>query len=401
MPNYQYSAMNEVGRKIRGAMTAVNEVDLEDRLKQIGLELLIAKEAKEKKGIFGPGSVKLKDMIVLCHHLEQLDRAGVPLLDAIADVRDSAESPRLKEVLAEVYEAVKGGEMLSKALTAHPKVFNDVFVGLIGAGEKTGDLAGSFHNLSHHLKWTADIRRKVKKAVTYPVMLLLVVSAVIVTLMVVLVPKLVGFMTAQGFDLPIHTRALIATSDFVQAYWPFVLGFPIVVGVGLVACYRASDAFAYRIDEFFLRLPVMGPTIRKINMARFTHFFGVMYKSGIDILDALDASQKVVGNRVLREAITTARRSVSGGNSLTASLRVSNQFPTLVIRMFKVGEDSGNMNEAVENITFFYDREVNDAVDGMVALIQPALTIILGLIILWIVAAMFGPLYQSFSKMKI
>ncbi len=149
-----------------------------------------------------------------------------------------------------------------------------------------------------------------------------------------------------------------------------------------------------------LHLPVMGTTIRKINLARFTHFFSVMFKSGIDIPDALMAARRVVGNRVIKESVEVVHRSIVEGNNLTSSLRISTQFPTLVIRMFKVGEDSGNMNDALTNIKYFYDREVSDSVDKMVGMIQPTMTLVMGALIFWVIAAVFGPLYQSFSNMK-
>jgi type IV pilus assembly protein PilC len=149
-----------------------------------------------------------------------------------------------------------------------------------------------------------------------------------------------------------------------------------------------------------MRLPILGPAIRKINLARFTHFFSVMFKSGIDIIDSLEAGRGVVNNLVIKESIGIVIKSVTEGNSLTASLRISNQFPNLVIRMFKVGEDSGNMNDALENITYFYNREVDDAVDGIVGSIQPIMTAVMGAIIFWIIAAVFGPLYQSFQNLN-
>lgn len=401
MPSYKYVAFSDSGKKTRGELAADNEVDLESRLKGLGLDLISFTATKERKATKGRGKkVKLQDMIVLCLHLEQLDRAGVPLLDAIADVRDSTESARLKDVLAGVYESVKGGEMFSAALSKHPRVFNEVFVGLVASGEKTGKLSEAFVHLADHMKWSADIRRKVRKAVAYPTVLLVVMSVVISVLMVFVVPKLVNFIVSQNFDIPIHTRALIATSEVFVAYWYLVFGIPILTVITLVVMYRVSEGFAYRVDGFMLKLPVIGNTIRKINMARFSHFFSVMFKSGIDILESLNAAKNVVGNRVIQESIMATRKSVTEGNSLTASLRMSNQFPNLVIRMFKVGEDSGNMNEALENINFFYSREVNDAVDGMVGMIQPALTIVMGLLIFWVVSAVFGPLYQSFSQMN-
>ncbi len=400
MPSYRYSAMNDLGRTINGVVVAENDVDLEERLKQIGLELLTFKELNEKAARAG-GKVKLQDMIVMCLHLEQLGRAGVPLLDAIADVRDSTDSMKLKNIMTGVYEYIKSGEILSKALARYPRAFNEVFVGLIAASEKTGNFSEAFLHIADHLKWTADLRRKVKKAVRYPLALLLVMSCVISVLMIYVVPKLIDFIIAQGFEIPIHTRALIATSHAFVNYWYLIFGIPILLTIAVIALYRFSEPFAYKVDAIILKLPVFGNVSRKLNMARFTHFFAVLFNSGIDILESLQSARNVLGNRVLQESITLMARSVSEGTSLTASMRMSNQFPNLVVRMFKIGEESGNMTESLENINFFYTREVNDAVDSVVGMIQPALTIVMGVLIFWVIAAVFGPLYQSFSKMNI
>lgn len=400
MPSFSYKAINDSGRMMRGEITAANEIDLEERLREIGLDLVNYKEKSEKKGS-SRGKVKVKDLIVFCLHFEQLDRAGVPVLDSIADVRDAAENPRMRDVMAGVYESVKNGQMFSEALAKYPSVFDDVFVGLVSTGEQTGDLSESFTHLADHMKWSSDIQRKVKKAVRYPIGLLILLTIVIAVLMVFVVPKLIDFIVSQGFEIPLHTAALIATSAFFAEYWYLVPIVPTVVFIIVRLCYRNSEAFAYKFDAMMLKFPVVGPTMRKIDMARFTHFFAVMFKSGVDILQSLDAATKVVSNRVLKESILTVRRSVATGNTLTDSLRISSQFPSLVVRMFKVGEDSGNMNDALENINFFYSREVNDSVDKMVGMIQPTLTIVMGLLIFWIIAAIFGPLYESFSKMNI
>lgn len=398
MAVYTYSALNDRGRGIRGSMVAENEIDLETRLKEVGLDLVKYREQTKKTG--KSAKIKLKDMIILCLHLEQLSRAGVPIHESIADVRDSTESGKLRDIMTDVLEKVKTGSSLSESLSNYPRVFDEVFVGLIAAGEKNGNLTESFVHMSDHLKWSSEIRRKVKKAMTYPIVLLVVMSAVIAVLMTAVVPKLIKFILDQGFAVPIHTKALIATSAAFQHYWYIIFGVPIMLFISIATLSRTSEAFAYRKDAFMLRLPVLGPTIRKINLARFTHFFSVMFKSGIDIPEALLAARNVVKNRVIKESVEVVHRSIVEGNNLTTSLRVSNQFPTLVIRMFKVGEDSGNMNDALTNIKFFYDREVNDAVDGMVGMIQPMLTLVMGTLIFWVIAAVFGPLYQSFSQMK-
>ena len=399
MPSYTYHAINEKGRSVRGTVIADNELDLESRLKQIGLDLVEAKVAKQKKAS-RRGKIKTKNLIVLCMHLEQLDRAGVPLHDALADVRDSADSPKLRDILTGVYEAVRNGTIFSEALAAYPRVFNDVFVGLIASGEKTGNLAESFTHLAEHLKWAAEIQRKIKKATRYPMVLLCVITLVISVLMVFVVPKLVDFLIAQGFSLPLHTRALIAVSWAFQNYWYLIIGLPVGTVMLLLFLYRTWEPFAYKADAMILHLPILGQVVRKIDMARFSHFFSVMFNSGIDILESLEGAKNVVHNRVLKESIDLVKTNISNGNSMTSSLRMSNQFPNLVVRMFKVGEDSGNIKEALENINFFYVREVNDAVEGMVGAIQPILTVVMGVLIFWVIAAVFGPLYESFSKIK-
>lgn len=400
MVAYTYWAINEDGRRVRGSIHADNELDLESRLKQIGLDLIEAKQARAKRGV-KRGRVNSKDLIVLCMHLEQLEKAGVPLHDALTDVRDSSDSARLRDVMTGVYESVKNGNVLSKALGTYPRVFNDVFVGLIAAGEKTGNLSEAFMHLAEHLKWSAEIRRKIKKATRYPMVLLVVITVVISVMMLFVVPKLVDFIIAQGFSLPIHTRALIAVSYAFQHYWYLILGLPTALITTMIVMYHTSEKFAYKIDAITLKLPLIGQVVRKIDMARFTHFFSVMFNSGIDILESLQSAKDVVHNRVLKDSVDLVKTNVSEGNSLTASLRLSNQFPNLVVRMFKVGEDSGNMKEALENVNFFYNREVNDAVESMVGAIQPILTVVMGGMIFWVIAAVFGPLYESFSKMKL
>ncbi len=397
MPGFNYTAINELGRQVRGNMIAENELDLEERLKNNNLDLISYRMDRKGKGI-GRGKVKNNDLIIMCLHMEQLDRAGVTLHEALADIRDSTESKKLREIMADVYENVKTGKLLSEALANYPNTFNEVFVGLIEAGEKTGDLGNSFMHLGNHIKWVAEIQRKVKKAIRYPMVLLVIICLVITVLMTFVVPKLIDFITSQGFTIPVHTKALIAVSEAFVEYWYLMFGTPILTFILLFISYKKSEKLAYFFDNIFLNSPIFGSVIRKIEMARFTHFFSIMFNSGIDILDSLSGAKNVVHNRVVRESIMLARQRVTEGNTLTSSIKLSGQFPTLVIRMFKVGEDSGNMREALENINFFYDREVNDAVESLVGMIQPTMTVVMGALIFWIIAAVFGPLYESFSN---
>ena len=400
MATFYYKAINSAGKRLGGKMTAANDIDLEQRLKEMNADLIYSRELKDKTKNFNLFGVKLKDKIMLCVQLEQLDKAGVPILDSLADVRDSTDSKKLKEIMADVYESVKNGTVLSEALAKHPKTFDSVFVGLVSAGEKTGNLHEAFHTLTHHLKWNAEIKRKVKKATIYPTFMLFVIIGVVSFFMTWVVPQMRSFIESQGQELPGHTKALLATADFFAENTLAVMITPVLLIVGIKTLKKTSSRFAMLWDRIMLKLPILGPPIRKIDIARFTHFFAVLYNSGIDILDCLKVGQQVVKNKVILDSLVTVRRIVSEGNSLTKALSSSNQFPKLVVRMFKVGEESGNMKDALDNVTYFYDKEVNDAIDAIIGTIKPTLTVVLGLILSWIAAGMFGPLYSTIGKMQ-
>jgi type IV pilus assembly protein PilC len=400
MPMYSYVSLNDFGKRIKGKLHAANEIDLEERLKDQKLSLISSKIIEEKRSKLSSRSVSIKEMIMMCIHLEQLDRAGVPLLESIVDLRNSADNMSFKNLMTDIYESVKGGKMLSAAMAEHPTVFNNVFTGLIAAGEETGNLSDVFEHLSQHLKWVSDIQRKIKKAIYYPVFLLFIMSGVVGLMMTFVVPKLSSFLEQQNFDLPGYTKALIATSHFFTEYWHLILITPIITIVTIMALYRLHEPSAYFIDRVKINLPVMGPTIRKIELARFCHFFAITFRSGLGILECLEIANNVVKNRIVRESVMQVRTAVAEGSSMTDALRSTGEFPSLVIRMFKVGEDTGNLENALDNVNFFFDREVADSVSNMVGFIQPALTIVMGGMMLWVSVAVFGPLYNSFSKMQ-
>lgn len=402
MAKYSYVATDSSGKAVRGTLTASNDLDLEERLAEQGLVIISHKLMRDKgTGIRLRKKISAKDLIMFCVHLEQLDRAGVPLLDSLSDMRDSVDTPAFRDLMSDLYENVKNGDLLSEAMAKRPEVFDEVFRGLVASGEHTGELAGAFKHLADHLRWNAEFRRKVKKAIMYPIILIVVMSLVMTVMMNFVVPKIVEFLVEQGFDLPWYTRALIATSEAFQNYWYVIFGIPIGIIFFIIITYKKSAAMKYRYDKIFLSLPFIGPVILKINMARFTRFFSITFASGIGVLECLQTGRDVVGNAVIKESIEQIILNVSEGNSITRSIQITERFPNLVIRMFKVGEDSGNMEDALEHINYFYDREVDDAVNAMVEIIQPVLTAVMGVLMLWVIAAVFKPLYDSFSKMDI
>jgi len=401
MPNFMYQAISSSGKQFKGSMNADNIDDLEYKLKEIGLELISHNLASQSLLSFGLSKkIKGRDLILLCTHFEQLDKAGVPITQAIEDLRDSEDNNKFRDLMQDIYESVKSGKMLSEAMAEYPKTFDELFVGLVKAGEQTGNLSRSFAYLGDHLKWSEDIRNKTKKAVRYPIFLIIVVFIVTAIMMIVVIPKLSEFLLKQDFNLPFYTKALINFSDFFQNNWQYMIAVPIILIILNKICYRVFDTYSYMIDKIILSTPYIGSTVLKIDVARFSQFFLITFKSGIDVIDCFSIVEKVVKNKVIKQSISEISQDVSDGNSISNSLRISDRFPNLVIRMFEVGEKTGNMEDSLKNVKFFYDKEVNDAVEAMVGIIQPALTLIMGLLLLWISLSVFGPLYSSFSQIR-
>lgn len=401
MPNYNYVAISENGKQFKGTMNANNTDDLEYKLNEIGLELITSKLAGKTSSFLSfSKTIDTKEIILLCTHFEQLDKAGVPITESIEDLRDSGDNPKFRDLMQDIYEAVKGGKLLSEAMNEHPKIFDDVFVGLISSGEKTGNLAQSFNYLSGHLKWSQDIKRKTAKAVRYPLFLMFVLFGMLSVMMLFVIPKLSEFLVKQDFALPMYTKALIGFSAFFQSYWYLILAIPIGLYITHKVFYKANYYYAYFMDSIALKLPYIGKTLLKIDVARFSQFFSITFKSGIDVIECFDIVARVVENRTVKQTINEISQDVSDGSSISSALKNSKAFPSLVVRMFQIGENTGNMTESLENVKYFYDREVSDAVESMVGIIQPALTLVMGGLLLWIALAVFGPLYSSFGNIK-
>ncbi len=401
MPEYRYRAINQNGRVVRGAVFASNEQDLNGVIESAGLDLIEFKIATERRlsRLMQP-NVKVRDLIQMSVHLEQLQLAGVPLVESLAEVRDSTEVPRLRGALAQVARDVNEGVSLSAAFAQHPKLFGNIFQSLIAAGEETGQMAEAFSQLVAHLKWTDDMSLKVKKATRYPALLAVVVIAVVGFMMSFVVPQITTMLKSNGTELPFATQALVNTSDFIRNFW---FMFPVLVVGGAVAVTsgrRLSQDFRYRTDYYLLRAPVIGMVLRKIALARFAYMFSTMFRGGIDLLACLDASKRLVSNMALSEALSVVREGVQAGLGLSVAMRSSGEFPPLVLRMIKVGEDSGNMSDALNNVAEMYNRDVDESVQGMISFIEPSLTVVMGGIMAWIAIAVFGPVYDSLGAIN-
>jgi len=400
MPLYTYKAIDAHGKAVVGRADAGNVFDLEQRLSRMGLDLVSGAPSAQKSRLIGGSSVKRQDLINFCFHLEQLASAGVPIVEGLIDLRESVENIRFKEVVGGLVETIEGGKSLSQALADYPEVFSKVVVSLVRSGEQTGKLSEVLKSLAETLKWEDELAAQTKKLLIYPLFVGGIVVLVTFFLMIFLVPQMVGFIKNMGQEVPLQTRILIHVSNFFVGYWWAVLAAPFAFWFGLKATAKAYPAVAYSIDDLKLRVPFIGPILRKIILSRFASSFAMMYKSGITVLDAIRSSEEIVGNRPLENALRTAGQQIAEGKGLTAAFTDVGLFPALVIRMLKIGENTGALDRALLNVSYFYNREVKEGIDKVQAMIEPAMTMVLGLILGWVMLSVLGPVYDTISKMK-
>jgi type IV pilus assembly protein PilC len=382
-----------------GNMDANNEPDLELRLGRMGLDLIDCRVTRQKV-IAVRRVITRTDLINFCFHMEQLTGAGVPILEGLNDLRDSMDHPRFREVITDLIESIEGGLQLSEALSAYPDVFDLTFTSLIKAGEQSGKVAEVLKNLSDSLKWQDELAAQTKKIIMYPAVVAVVVTGVTFFLMIYLVPQLTAFIKNMGNELPLHTKALIFVSNIFIHYWYILLALPVIAFFGGREWLKRSEQARYAFDAFKLRAWMVGPVLHKIILARFATFFALMYASGITILECIRLSEGIVGNRVVAAGLQRAAQLISEGQGVTAAFQNTGIFPPLVIRMLKVGEATGSLDGALRNVSYFYNREVKEMIEKVQAMIEPAMTVILGLLLGWIMLSVLGPIYDTISKIK-
>lgn len=399
MPLYTYKAVDPGGRAVLGRIDALNIVDLEMRLRRMELDLVTG-EPVSNRMLLGGARVPRRELINFCFHLEQLARAGVPILEGLVDLRDSLEHPRFREVVASVIEAIEGGQTLSQAMEGQRKVFDKVFVSLIRSGEASGQLPEVLRTLTDSLKWEDELVSQTRKLMIYPAFVGTVVVAATFFLMLYMVPQLKLFVRNMGQVLPLQTQALFFISDLLIAYWYVVILLPIIAFVGLHIALRVSPSAQLRLDALKLRLPLVGEILRKIILARFANTFALLYASGIPIIESIRTTQDVVGNLIVRRGLERVEQLIGEGHNVTAAFHSIGFFPPLVIRMLRVGETTGALDDALTNVGYFYNRDVRESVEKAQQLVEPLLTVFLGGLLGWIMLSVLGPVYDVITHIK-
>ncbi|HXU94763.1 MAG TPA: type II secretion system F family protein [Gallionella sp.] len=399
MTLYSYRAIDEKGKPSKGLQDAANLVDLELRLKRGGLDLIDAR-IDSGTAVWGSRRIKRTELITFFFNLEQLTRAGVPLLECLADLRDTMSDLRFREIIANLIESIEGGLKLSQAMALHPDAFDRIFVSLTHAGEESGRLPEVFAHITESLKWQDEMSAHTRNIMLYPAFVGAIVLGITFFLMIYLVPQLVGFIQGMGQEIPFQTRMLLATSAFFVDYWYIIVALPVVLPVAAKLVIGSSPEMEYKFDNLKLSLWLTGPILRKIILARFANTFAMMYGSGVSILDCIANSRDVVNNRVIAKSLDDVTHEIESGKNLTQSFQNTGIFPPLVIRMLRVGEATGSLDKALLNVSYFYDRDVKDAIKKVQVLIEPTMTIMLGLVLGWVMLSVLSPIYDLIGKVK-
>ena len=401
MSNFSYRAATAAGTIRRGQLSALNIQELEARLRLLGMDLIDAR-LHAGRSLLGSRSIPRRELISFCVHLETTLTARVQLIEALADLAEATAHQRFREIISVVLDNVREGKPFSVALSEHPQAFDRVFVGLVESGERSGHLEEVFARLAANLKWQDEIVSATKKALTYPGFTLAVLVAVTVFILLYLVPELSSFIkSASDGALPAQTQLLLTLSEGLQAYWPFLPLIPVVLfALYLALTHLGSEELRRRADGWKLRIPIVGPILSRLAIARFAGLFGMLYASGLPVMAALEVAEGGIGNRMLASGARQARERIGQGTAIADAFAEAGIFPPLLLRMIRIGETTGEIDKAMRNVTYFYEREIRDSVDRLESLAEPVLTLVLGLLLGWLMMAVLGPIYDLLSKLK-
>lgn len=396
MPVFEYKAVTDSGAIRRDTMEAPNREAVADKLQKLGYTPLKISERRTSAlnaDLFGGKKIKVDEVIIFTRQLVTLLRAGVPLLSCLEALAEQIDSPAMQELIAQVYVDIESGKSLSEALSKHPKVFSELYVNSIRAGEAGGALDEVLMRLATLMQHERDTRTRIKKAMRYPIIVVLSLVIAFLVLMMMVVPKFVDMFTRLGLDLPLPTRIMIGLHAVLQGYWYVVLGVIVVAGVAFKK-FIATERGRLWWDKFLLSLPILGNLNLKNAMSRFAKMFETLNSSGLPILQTLEIVAKTVGNSVIGMEIEKASIGIRKGEGLATPLKQSNLFPPMVVRMIAIGEQSGALDEMLKNISEHYDKEVDNAVEGLTSMIEPLLTVALGVVVLFMALAIFLPMWD-------
>ncbi|MBF0401209.1 MAG: type II secretion system F family protein [Magnetococcales bacterium] len=397
MDVFLWEATAKTGGKRSGQIEGANLGVVLAQLRRQGLKDVKARKKPKQSRFFARKKITETEIVIFTRQLATMVGSGLPLVACFDLAARSAENPAVQEVTLRVKQDIEAGSALTDALIKEPKMFDELFVNLVRAGEQSGILDTVLNRLAVYKEKAASLRAKVKSAMTYPIAVLVIAFIITGILMIFVVPAFAELFTGFGAQLPMPTRIVIALSNWTQANWYWVILFISGVHYFFAKAYHNSDTFHFQIDRLSLHLPVFGMILRKSGVARFARTFSTMVAAGTPILESLENVAKTSGNRVMQQAIMSARTSISEGRTLTEPLEASGLFPVMVTQMINIGESTGNLELMLQKVADFYEEEVDRAVDNLTALLEPIILVILGTLIGGLVVAMYLPIFQMGS----
>ena len=395
MAVYVWVAQGRAGEMKKGETEAVNEAAVRTQLRRQGLKPTRVK-AKPKdllEMIPLRGSVKGKDVVIFSRQFSTMISAGLPLIQCLDILASQEQNKSFARIIRNIKDDIEGGSTLTDALKKYPKVFDDLFINMIAAGEAGGILDTILNRLATYLEKAMKLKRKVKGAMTYPAVVLFISFAVITLLLVKVVPVFQGIFAGMGRELPLLTQSLIDLSNFVTNNALYIVGALIIAVVALVKFYQ-TDKGRYLFDRMILKPPVIGLLMRRVAIAKFTRTLSTMISSGVPILDGLEITSRTAGNKIIEKALMETRKNISEGKTIAEPLAATTVFPPMVVQMIAVGEATGSLDSMLTKIADFYDDEVETAVNAMTSMLEPMLMVFLGGAVGGMIVAMYLPIFQ-------
>ena len=396
MPFYVYTAENKKGRKIKGEIEAVDEKIATSQLKRRNLKVLKLK--LKPKDLFAnvafmQPKVTKKDIVIFTRQFSTMIDAGLPLVQGLTILSDQTENKTFQIILKTIKKDVEGGSTLAEGMRKHPKVFDELFVNLIAAGEVGGILDTILQRLATFIEKAEELKSKIKGALTYPIVVVAIAIIVIAVILIFVIPVFQDMFSSFGKALPLPTQIVVVMSDFMKGNIHYMI-IAFIVLAFVFKRYRGTAAGRKQTDTLALKLPIFGSLLKKTAVARFTRTLGTMLASGVPILDSLEIVAKTAGNVVIEEIILDVRSSIAEGQTISEPLSETDVFPGMVVQMISVGEATGALDIMLEKIADFYDKEVDAAVEAMTAMLEPLLMLFLGGSIGGLVIAMYLPIFS-------
>ena len=397
MAKFSWEARSRTGAQQKGVMEANNRALVESQLKKFGFSNITIKE--EGKGLsfkipgMGGKKVETKDIVIFTRQFATMIDSGLPLVQCLEILSSQQENKTFKEVLLKVKENVESGSTFADALSKHPKVFDQLYVNLVAAGEVGGILDTILNRLAAYIEKSMKLKKQIKGAMVYPATVMSIAVVVVGVILIFVIPTFAKMFEEFGGELPGPTKIVIALSNFIVKYLIVIIAL-IIASISGFKKYYATKNGRYQVDRLALKAPIVGPLIRKVSVAKFTRTLGTMISSGVPIMDGLDIVAKTAGNKIVEEAIYKVRQAISEGKTIAEPLAACGVFPPMVVQMIAVGEATGAMDAMLNKIADFYDEEVDSAVSAMTAMMEPMLMVFLGTTVGGLVVAMYLPIFK-------